>query len=235
MALKDGISATQDIFTLIKDVFIGTLVGALLLSPATLSDKFKKAGIQSANLGVFTWQAAPAAAQNISQAKQDVQDVTGALQTLAAQPKFANDQLLQQVLAKLNSSEQNITTVDTVLKNSLQQGTAEQPTSTAAKQGWIMLGRVQGSTSNKDAQPWHWATTNINVAVGSPYALEVGQEVQAAEALYLHADTGPTQHASGAVQGVVPQGSKVKLLHLDTQSHALAGGYFVWAQVAVES
>jgi hypothetical protein len=235
MGLKDGISATKDIFTLVKDVFVGILVGALLLSPATLNDKFSKAGIQSANLGVFTWQAAPAAAQNISQAKQDVQDVTGALQTLAAQPKFANEQLLQQALVKLNSSEQNITTVDTVLKSSMQQGTAQQPNAPTAKQGWIMLGRVQGEANNKDAQPWHWATTNINVAVGSPYSLQEGQQVQVGEALYLHADTNAGQHATGAVQGVVPQQAKIKLLHLDTQSHALAGGYFVWAQVEIES
>lgn len=231
MALKDGISATKDIFTLIKDVFVGILVGALLLSPTALNNKFKQAGIQSANLGVFTWQAP---ASQISQAKQDVQDVTGALQTLAAQPKFANDDLLQKALQKLQSSEQNITNADTALKSSLQQGAAGQPASAAAKQGWIMLGRVAGGDKDKDAQPWHWVTTNLDVAVGSPYDVQQGQEVQVAEALYLHADTGPGQHASGAIQGVVQQGSKVKLLHLDTQSHALAGGYFVWAQVAVE-
>jgi hypothetical protein len=234
MSLKDGMSVTKDLFTLIKDVFIGILVGALLLSPTTLNDKFKQAGIQSANLGVFTWQAAPAA-QNVSQAKQDVQDVTGALQTLATQPKFANDQLLQQALQKLKSSEQNIASADTALKSSLQQGAAEQPNSSATKQGWIMLGRVEGGTSNRDAKPWQWATTNINVAIGSPYTLQEGQVVVATDALYLHADAGPGQHASGAIQGVVQQGSKVKLLHLDTQSHALAGGYFVWAQVSVES
>ena len=229
MPLKDSVGTVQGIFALVKDVFVGVLVGALLLWPSGLNSKLKDAGFTQGNFGVLTWQATQTA-QNVSQAKQDVQDVTGALENVAADPRYAKDQRLHDVLDKLKSSETSITNADATLKNTItqQQSAAPQPAAQApAATGWILLGRI-------DEARQHWVTTNTTQPLGSAYAVAAGQEVQTGEAVYLRAESVPGQRAAGAISGVVPAGTKVKVRQVDTQSHALAGGWFVWAQVEVE-
>src|SRR5579863_1850644 len=168
MTLKDGVSEVKDLFTLIKDLFLGVLVGALLLWPSGLNDKLKAAGFTKGDFGPLTWQASQTA-QNVSEAKQDVQDVTGAMENVAADPRYANDPRLKQVLDKLKTSEVNITSADSTLKTAVaqQQGSTAQaaPTSQPATlAGWIMLGRI-------DEARQKWVTVNINVPVGSAYAV----------------------------------------------------------------
>lgn len=229
MALKDSVSVVQGVFTLVKDVFVGFLVGALLLWPSGLNSKLKDAGFTQGNFGLFTWQAAQTA-QNVSQAKQDVQDVAGAMEIVTADPKYAKDPRLQGMLDKLKNSETSITTADSALKTTVaqQQGAEQQQTSQApVAAGWIMLGRI-------DQERQHWVTTNTTAPVGSLYALVPGQELQLSEAVYLRSESVPGQRAAGAITRVVPSGSKVKVLQVDAQSHSLAGGWFVWAQVSVE-
>jgi hypothetical protein len=229
MLLKDSVSVVKDFFTLAKDLFVGVLVGALLLWPSGLNSKLKDAGFTKGNLGLFTWEAAQTA-QNVSQAKQDVQDVTGAMENVAADPKYAKDERLRQVLDKLKKSEANITTADSALKTTVaqQQGAVQQETSREPPStGWVMLGRI-------DEEHKQWVTTNINVPVGSSYALSAGQELQIAETVYLRAESVAGQRAAGAITNVVQSGTKVKVVQLDAQSHSLSGGWFVWAQVTVQ-
>jgi hypothetical protein len=230
MSLKDGVSVVKDFFTLTKDVFVGVLVGALLLWPSGLNNKLKEAGFTKGDFGPLTWQAA-ATAQNVSQAKQDVQDVTGAMENVTADPKYAKDPRLMQVLDKLKTSEVNITSADSTLKTAVaqQQGSAvqQQTSKGPASSGWIMMGRV-------DEKRQKWVTANVNVPPGSSYALGPGQELQLAETVYLRSESVAGQRAAGAITNVVQSGTKVKVLQVDDQSHALAGGWFVWAQVSVE-
>jgi hypothetical protein len=230
MTLKDGVSGIKDFFTLVKDLFVGVLVGALLLWPAGLNDRLKEAGFTKGTFGPLTWQASETA-QNVSEAKQDVQDVTGAMENVTADPKYANDPRLKQVLDKLKTSEANITSADSTLKTAVaqQQGTAapQQASQQPAASGWIMLGRI-------DENRQKWVTANINVPVGSSYAVSPGQEFQLAETVYLRSESIAGQRAAGAINSVVQSGTKVKVLQVDNQSHALAGGWFVWAQVSVE-
>lgn len=228
MALRDSISTFKDLFTLAKDLLLAVLVGALLLWPSSLNNRLTQAGFTKGDFGPLTWQAAPTA-QNVSQAKQDVQDVTDALTKVTKDPKYARDQRLQQMLEKLQNSEANITTADSYLQTTVsqQQAAVQQATSKpAASQGWIMLGRIDESRN--------WVRTSIDVPLGSSFALAAGQQVQLAKPVYLRSESVAGQRAAGAIVNVVEAGAKVKLLQLDTQSHALAGGWFVWAQVAVE-
>jgi hypothetical protein len=230
MSLKDAVSQTKDLFTLAKDLFVGVLVGALLLWPAGLNDRLQKAGFSKGDFGPLTWQAA-ATAQSVSQAKQDVQDGTGALENIAADPKYAKDERLKQVLEKLKSSETSITTADSTLKTTVaqQQSAVQQETSKPTPStGWLMLGRI-------DENRQHWVTANIKALPGSSFSVGPGQEVQLSETVYLRAENTPGQRAAGTILNVLQPGTKLKVLQVDTQSsHALAGGYFVWAQVEVE-
>ena len=230
MSIKDGISAFKDIFTLVKDVFVGVFVAALLLWPSALNQKMKDAGINKADFGVFSWDAQTA--EHVSQAKQDIQDGTAALEKYANDPRYAHDEQLKQVLGKFQASEANIASADATMKTAAaeQQKSAQQDTATkqaAVTSGWIMLGRC-------DQAQKQWVTSNIKVAPGSTYAVAVGQTEELAETVYLRSDSAPGQRASGSIISVVPQGTSVKVLEVDTQSHALAGGWFVWARVTVE-
>jgi hypothetical protein len=228
MEMKDNISIFKDFFTLVKDVFVGVLVGALLLWPARLNDKLKAAGFTTGNFGVFSWSAQTA--QNVSQAKQDVQDGTTGLEAVANDPKYAKDPRLKEILEKLKTSEANITSADATLKNTVaqQQNAAQQPSAAKASEveGWILLGRV-------DQDRREWVTANINLAGGKTYSPAVGQELELSESVYLRTPSAPGKRATGAILGVLPEGSKVKVLELDDQSsHALGGGWFVWARVS---
>jgi hypothetical protein len=229
MDLKDNVSIFKDFFTLVKDVFVGLLVAALLLWPARLNDKLKAAGFTTGNFGVLSWSA-QSTAQNVSQAKQDVQDGTNGLEALANDPKYAKDPRVRDILAKLKTSEANITSADATLKTTVaaQQSAAQPATATAAPavEGWILLGRI-------DQNKKQWVTENVNVAGGKSYSAAVGQEFELSEAVYLRSASSPGQRATGAILSVLPAGSKIKVLELDDQSsHALGGGWFVWARVS---
>jgi hypothetical protein len=229
MDIKDNVSIFKDFFTLVKDIFVGVLIAALLLWPTRLNDKLKAAGFTTGNFGVLSWSA-QSTAQNVSQAKQDVQDGTTGLEALANDPKYAKDPRVKDILGKLKTSEANITSADAMLKNTVaqQQSATQQqsPTTAPPTEGWIMLGRI-------DQDKKQWVTENVNLAGATAYSLAVGQELELSQSVYLRALSSPGQRATGAILSVLPAGSKVKVLELDDQSsHALAGGWFVWARVS---
>jgi len=109
-----------------------------------------------------------------------------------------------------------------------QQNSVErQSPNAAATEGWIFLGRV-------DENKQRWLIANGRPIAGGEFPqLTPGQELVLTDGLYLRSEGAPGQRASSPILDVIPAGTKVEVIDIDTQSHALAGGWFVWAKVKI--
>ncbi len=219
--MANPLENAKTVVELIRDLFIGIFIGLIFFSPGCINTVFKRAGITKAEWGGLTWQAGG----EISSAKLEVQDVTASLTELKGKTKDpAAQETLQKAIEQLKVSQASLNSADQSIKSSVEQKSEAQPAQPSALQGWMFLGHV---TEPKTT----WIDSKAHKPSGDYPALNSGQKLVTSDTIYLRAPTAPGQHATGQVIGVIPSGSTIEVLEIDTSSHALQGGWFVWARV----
>jgi hypothetical protein len=225
--MKNILDIAKSAIEILRDLLIGIFIILIFTMPGCINKAFNAAGLQKAEVAGFVWQRdAAKAGGEISSAKLGVQDVSQALTELAGKTKDpAVQSALKDAVNRLAVSQASINSADQSIKSSVEQAQLaetkqEQPKAT---EGWVFLGHL---TQDKSA----WTYTNAHKPGGGDPDLKPGQ-LQTSDNIYMRAATSPGQHATGLVIGVIPSGVMIDVLEIDTSSHALSGGWFVWARV----
>jgi hypothetical protein len=234
------LATTQNIFTLLRDVFLALLLIVLLGFPAQLNSILSKAGITQVNGGVFTWQQAKqaaaqgtAAAQANSSATDTLDEVKSTLDDIASSSsdpnikKLATDASNQAAttLASLDTANsslaQSVITLQTAAPGAAS-GAKASPTA-----GWVLLG---------NAEPTHqqWTRTPKPKIAGSP-DVTVGQAITFTDSVFLRGDKAQNQTFNQApIVGAVRSGSSAVVTDVDYVSNK-KGNAHVWVKVNMKS
>lgn len=236
------LSTTQNLFTLLRDVFLALLLIVLLGFPAQLNSILSKAGITQVNGGVFTWQqqAKQAAAQGTEAAQADsaatdtLDEVKSTLDDIASNStdpnikKLATDASNQAAttLASLdsasNSLAQSVITLQTAPPGSTSAPQVSSPTS-----GWVLLG-------NTDPTHQNWTKTTKPKIAGSP-DVTVGQTITFTDNVFLRGDKAQNQSFNQApILGAVRKGSSAVVTEVDYVPNK-KGNAHVWVKVNMKS
>ena len=221
--MANRLENAKTVVELIRDLLIGVFIGLIFFFPGCINTVFQKAGIVKAEWGGLTWQAGG----EVSQAKLAVQDVTAALTDLSEKTKDPVAQkTIKDAIDQLKLSQASINSADQSIKSTVEQvqKTEPQQAQQKATEGWTFLGHINEAKND-------WTSTNAHKSNGGDPSFTSGQKLVTTDTIYLRAPTPPGQHATGQVIGVIPSGSTIEVLEMDTSSHALQGGWFVWARV----
>jgi hypothetical protein len=221
--MANPLETTKTLFELIRDVMIAIFIGLIFFAPGCINTVFQKAGIVKAEWGGLTWQAGG----EVSQAKLAVQDVTAALTDLSGKTKDPVAQkTIKDAIDQLKLSQASINSADQSIKSTVEQvqRTEPQQTQQKAAEGWMFLGHVNEAKTD-------WTSITAHKPGGGDPGFTSGQNLVTSDTAYLRAPTSPGQHTTGQVIGVIPSGSTIEVLEMDINSHALQGGWFVWARV----
>lgn len=95
----------------------------------------------------------------------------------------------------------------------------------APKTGWLYLGRTL-----QDKSGWQkgWP---VNVLPVPLREVRAGGSLTVSGTSFIRADGSVGARAAAPVIGVVPDQTKVQIVQVDSDSHAVGGGWFVWAKV----
>jgi hypothetical protein len=243
--INDRINAVlgtiQNLFTVLRDVFLAVLLIVLLGFPSQLNSILSKAGITQVNGGVFTWQQAQqaaqqgtAAAQANSSASDTLDDVKTTLEQIASQ---STDPAIQKLATDAaNQAGGSITSLDTA-NNSLAQSVltlqAAAPGTSSVKQtsptaGWVLLG-------NADPTHQQWTkSTTPKIATSSPN-VTAGQTITFTGNVFLRGDNAQTQtHDQAPILGAVRSGSTAQVTAVDYVANR-KGNVHVWVKVTMKS
>jgi hypothetical protein len=243
---QSGINAilatTQNLFTVLRDVFLVILFVFLLCFPTQLNSTLSKAGISQLNGGIFTWQKqaqqastqSTDAAQSNSSASDALEEIKSTLDDIASQS--ADPNIKKQATDAANQAASSITSLENANSSlahsvlTLQataQGTQSGEQAPPAN-GWVFLGNADPTH-----QSWTHSTTP-KIANASP-AVNVGQTVTFADNVFLRADAAQNQKPSQAsILGAARSGSTAVI----TDVHYLPnkkGNAHVWVKVKMNS
>ncbi len=234
------LSTTQNLFTLLRDVFLALLLIVLLGFPAQLNSILSKAGITQVNGGVFTWQQAnqaaaqgTAAAQADSSASDTLEDVESTLNDIASNSsdpnikKMATDAATQAATTRSSLETANSSLAQSVV--TLQ--TAAPGTASAAKAspttGWVLLG-------NSDPTHQQWTKSTKPKIAGSP-DVKVGQAITFTDSVFLRGDKAQNQTFNQApILGAARSGSSGVVTDVDYVANK-KGNAHVWVKVNLKS
>jgi hypothetical protein len=226
--MANGLENAKTVVELIRDLLIGIFIGLIFFAPNFINKAFNAAGVKSLDAGGLHWESqASKAGGDISEAKIGVQDVTASLSQLATKTKDPEAQAtIKDAINRLTLSAQSINSADQSIKSTVEQVQKTEPQQSQQKtlEGWMFLGHVNQAKTD-------WTYINAHKPGGGDPNFTSGQKLMTSDTIYLRAPTPPGQHATGQVIGVIPSGSTIEVLELDTSSHALQGGWFVWARV----
>ncbi|MGD0735543.1 MAG: hypothetical protein ABR976_10370 [Terracidiphilus sp.] len=243
--LNDRINAvlatTQNLFTVLRDVFIAALLVFLLGFPTQLNSTLSKAGITQLNGGVFTWQQAQqaaaqgtAAAQASSSASDTLDEVKSTLEDIAS--KSSDPNIQKEATDAANQAAGSLASLDTA-SNSLAQSVltlqttstgAPSPTQASPTAGWVLLG-------NADSTHQTWTKATIpKIASASP-DVSVGQVVKFSDNVFLRADKSQSQSYDQApILGAVRSGSTAVVTDVAYVPNK-RGNAHVWVKVNMKS
>ena len=243
--IQDRINAvlatTQNLFTVLRDLFLALLLIVLLGFPAKFNSILSTAGITQVNGGVFTWQQAQqaaaqgtAAAQANSSASDTLDEVKSTLEQIASQ---SSDPAIQKLAAdaaeQAGASIASINTANSSLAHSvltLQTAPPGAPSSSQASVsgGWVLVG-------NADSSHQKWTKSTTPEISGASPNLSVGEEVTFSENVFLRADPAQGQaHDLAAILGAVRSGSKAEVAQVDYVPNK-RGNAHVWVKVNLKS
>jgi hypothetical protein len=243
---QSGINAilatTQNLFTVLRDVFLVILFVFLLCFPTQLNSTLSKAGISQLNGGIFTWQKqaqqattqSTDAAQSNSSASDALEEIKSTLDDIASQS--ADPNIKKQATDAANQAASSITSLESANSSlahsvlTLQataQGTQSGEQAPPAN-GWVLLGNTDPTH-----QSWTHSTT-AKIANASP-AVTVGQTVTFADNVFLRADAAQNQKPiQASIVGAAHSGSTAVI----TDVHYLPnkkGNARVWVKVNIKS
>ncbi len=209
---------TASVLAIIRDAALLCAVALMLIMPQTMAKLLLSRGFNKVDM-VFGEVDLKSIGSNMSEATFAIEDAASVATDGPAREK------LQQALKNLNAAN------DTVKA----QLSAEAPASPAPAPalavpqgvapaaghfGWVFAGKVDETKTD-------WLSGGRKAVSGS---YPPGPRVTIAEASYLHADSGTSNHAAASVVGAIKAGQSFDVAGLDW-SHALGGGWFVWLKV----
>jgi len=218
MSFADRVSAGKELFSLARDVAITILALLFLFSSWFRTLVMPSNGQVNVSLPGFSATYTATAAANVADSKTNISDVATAL---AKNPEIKNNSVVQEAISKLNQSAASLTVAD----NSLRSAGNISPTPQAAVSelsGWAFLGHINesGDWTYDQAKQLSGADPSLNNAP---------QDLRITDQVFVRADTGSSQHATGQVIGVLQPGDLIRVEQFD-RVHAIAGGYFVWGK-----
>ncbi|HEX4321890.1 MAG TPA: hypothetical protein VHZ52_13340 [Acidobacteriaceae bacterium] len=241
---RELLDLVKDASTVARDLLILLLILFLLCWPTTLNNILYKAGVTSMNLGVVAWKqkvqdsadqtkVAVNANNATASALDDVRTSLTAIASQSSDPKVKLQ--AQQALQSLDNSLTTLDYAGTTLKSSLATQQTILQATTPAQQSSTKVQSLQGGVylGEADAQQQHWMIPpQPKISASSPVP-KVGQTLTLTDDLYLRADKAANQTFNQAtIIGVAHVGSVARVLDVQP-SHALNGGVFLWAKIAV--
>lgn len=234
------LSTTQNLFTLLRDVFLALLLIVLLGFPAQLNSILSKAGITQVNGGVFTWQQAKqaadqgtAAAQADSSATDTLDEVKSALDDIANSSTDPNiKKMATDAATQAATTLASLDTANSSLAQSVVTLQAAAPSATSAAKasptsGWVLLG-------NADPTHQQWTKSTKPKIAGSP-AVTVGQTITFTDSVFLRGDKAQNQSFNQApIVGAVRSGSSGVITDVDYVANK-KGSAHVWVKVNMKS
>jgi hypothetical protein len=225
------VALSTDVFVLLREMFVVGLFGLLLFAPGIFKTLLTRVGISrlTTPIGDINVTEVKDAGNTVAGLNRGLTDSVARLQQIQgglSDPKGRQD--LQDVSNYLQNLQQQAQATDESIKTSLitQQASAEQTSPQSAQiSGWLFLGHV-------DKDKLHWTGEGPkNVAPTLSPVLTVGQRFAVSAPAYLHENAPPGGHFGGKVIGVVPAGTQVEVTAPPEYSSAIAGGFFLWANV----
>jgi len=233
--LKGSVEILKDLLGVLRDCIVFILFVLLLFFPSKINQVLRDAGFTKGSIAGFTWEKEiSASAQQAKGAGQAVTSLEGKLQEFADRleeiQKQAHDSSVKSSIQKLSkdveSSQQEVRSANQAVKNSLltQQRIIEQVAPTTIETtGWLYLGKV-----TEDKKTW---TPGYPINIPPVDAvLSPGTRVTIRDSAYLRGDTTSGSRSSSSILSVLRVGETVEIFQVD-YSHAIGGGWFVWAKV----
>jgi len=242
--IQDRINAVlatvQNLFTVLRDVFLAVLLIFLLMFPSQLNSMLSKAGITQLNGGVFTWQQAKQAADQGTAAAEANDSASETLDSVKSTLEDIASKTLDPAIKKLatDASTQasgSIASLDTA-NNSLAQSVvtlqaapgAPSGAQTSPSTGWVMLG-----TSDPTHENWTKSTTPK--AAGVSPGLTAGQVITFTDNVFLRGGYAQGQAFNLApILGAARSGSTAVVTQVQYVPNR-KGNLRVWARVNVKS
>ncbi len=233
------LATTQNLFTVLRDMFLALLLIVLLGFPAQLNSILSKAGITQVNGGVFTWQQATqaaaqgtAAAQADSSASDTLEDVESTLDDIASNSSDPNiKKMATDAANQAATTRSSLETANSSLAQSVVTLQAAPGAASAAKasptSGWVLLG-------NADSTHQQWTKSTKPKIAGSP-GVTVGQAITFNDSVFLRGDKAPNQTFNQApILGAVRSGSSAVVTDVEYVTNK-KGNVRVWVKVNMKS
>ena len=224
----------DDVLGLAKDLAILLFVVLFFFEGPYLRQKLDDLGI--AELGPIklkevqdSHEEAKAAASQVNTLQQQIADVETKLGEISVHNPTASREInpLRTEVAALksqaSSAEQSLKTTLLSQQEILQKAVPQ----SVQTEGWLYVGQVDESRKS-----WSGVGAKNISPVPSTPDFRSGQTFALTSDAYLHnTPPGGNWHAQGDVAAVLKQGSSVQVTDVDMNSHAKAGGWFVWLKV----
>jgi hypothetical protein len=231
--LKTWVALLKEAFSAIG-VMVIVIAGIWLLIPhlGDLNKRITRAltvGEVEVNLGAikFTLQNEEQVA-TVQAASDKLAEVTKVLEQGRVLSPTQKSELsaVQSSLAGLASSTQTIEVAANAISKSESTGELTVSSATSGLQGWMFLGRIEGS-------PSRWADGKPQTVREVAWPLRPGMTLTVRDDAYVRALEGPSNRSERPVVGVARVGQMVKVLEEPFLSSARIGGSFVWVRVEV--
>jgi len=230
-AFHGFVELTKDLFVLLREILIATLLVLLLFMPHTFKTLLERVGISkvATPFGDIDVKNTGGRVANLSRGIVDSVALLQQIQGETTDP--VKRQKLQDLTTSLQSLQKQAHDADSDVKAlvsqqaALQQGSAQ----SAPTSGWVFLGQVDDKKQN-------WSGEGAkNISPTFPPTFKAGDRFDLAPesgSAYLYGDDASGRHSEGTVAGVLPAGTRVQVIAGPEYQKALAGGYFLWVKVS---
>jgi hypothetical protein len=208
------------------------LIAVFALFPAVLGNKLREMGVETfdiAGMKVALLQAKAANQRAASQLMRDsvtVDTIVGRLRALGTASPPQLSARLDSAATRLELTQRTNTALDSSLRRSIavqDSILSNVSPSQVAQEGWIFCGRA-------NEQRTAWDPRSVRIVADSPTQLVSGNEVRLTSDAYLRDASKPLEHAQAPILGVLARGTSIGVISRDS-SHAIGGGWFLWAKV----
>jgi len=236
-SFHDVIEVTKDVATLLREVIVVVVILLFFFWTSLFKNlatnlgitKFDVAGVEVtlAQSGDQTKKAA----EQVAQVKQQLDNVGEQLQQLTKDPKAPDiGAKVSSLTATVQTLQNQTDTADQTLRSSLlnQQQILKEVAPQAPSPdttGWLFLGQV-----DEQKQKWFGEGAK-NVPSTLDPAIKEGTRFTLPRTTYLYGDAATGHHLEGPILSALPAGAQVEVLAGPDYSHAIRGGYFIWAKV----
>lgn len=234
MAEREWDERAKGIFELVREIALAALLLLVFFHPQFLQDRLKKMGVnkvEAAGVGIeIDPEKTLSEATQVETLRHTVENLREAVAVAEKQLPESQRPALSSIVTSLQQSEAPAAKLDQTLKSRVlaQQIRSNEAGKTAPKTGWLYLGKIDESRSK-------WAAGSpMNVRPLALRDLSQGAMLTVAGTSFIREDGGKGSRAAAPVIGVLPDGTRVKVLEVDQESHAISGGWFCWVRAATD-